>query len=163
MALLKAIPIILFLLVAGLACSNETIDSENINEPELLEYDEALATELGADQYGMRTYVMAFLKAGPKRDQDEEMARKLQAGHMENIRRLAGEGKLVLAGPFLDAGELRGIFLFDVATVEEARELTATDPAIIAGRLEMELHPWYGSAALLRVNDIHSRISATNP
>jgi uncharacterized protein YciI len=77
---------------------------------------------------------------------------------MENIERMAKEGKLVVAGPFMDEGELRGIYVFNVKTVEEARALTSTDPAIKAGRLSMELHPWYGSAALMEVNDLHNRI-----
>lgn len=126
-------------------------------------FDEELANELGADDYGMRQYVMAFLKVGPNRDQDSTRAAELQQAHMENIRRMAEEGDLVLAGPFMDGGEVRGIYLFDVRTVEEARELTETDPAVHAGRLEMELHPWYGSAALIKVNEIHGQISKQNP
>jgi uncharacterized protein YciI len=122
-------------------------------------YDQALATRLGADEYGMRRYVMAFLRAGPNRSQNEQAAAELQRAHLDNIHRLASEGKLALAGPFLDDGELRGIYVFNVSTVEEARELTETDPAISAGIFVMELHPWYGSAALLEVNDIGLRIA----
>jgi hypothetical protein len=55
--------------------------------------------------------------------------------------------------------QLRGIYIFDVRTLEEAQALTATDPAIQAGRLEMELHPWYGSAALLKINEWHERLA----
>jgi uncharacterized protein len=121
-------------------------------------YDAALAARLGADDNGMKTYVMAFLKAGPNRDRPREEAVKLQAAHRANINRLAAEGKLVLAGPFADDGPLRGIYIFDVKTVAEAEALTKTDPAIQAGQLVMELHPWYGSAALMTVNDVHSRI-----
>jgi uncharacterized protein YciI len=78
---------------------------------------------------------------------------------MKNIGRMADMGKLILAGPFMDNGEVRGIYVFNVATVEEARELTASDPAIQAGRLVMELHPWYGSAALLLVNGLHNKVA----
>jgi uncharacterized protein YciI len=85
----------------------------------------------------MRQYVMAFLKAGPNRSQDSATAAQLQRAHLDNIFRLADEGKLILAGPFLDKGEIRGIYVFDVKTVEEAAALTATDPAIQAGRLVM--------------------------
>jgi len=126
-------------------------------------YDSALAVRLGADEYGMRSYVMAFLKAGPNRSQDSAEAVALQRAHLANIQRLADEGKLVLAGPFLDSGPTRGIYVFDVATVEEARELTMTDPAVQAGRLEMELHPWYGSAALRALNGIHGRVARMEP
>ncbi|MCR9173323.1 MAG: YciI family protein [bacterium] len=122
-------------------------------------FDSLYAQELGADDYGMRSYVMAFLKAGPNRSQSPEEAKELQAAHMANIGRLADEGKLVLAGPFLDDGELRGIYIFAVESIEEAEALTATDPAIQAGSLVMELHPWYGSAAVMEVSEIHDKIS----
>jgi uncharacterized protein YciI len=121
-------------------------------------YDAALAARLKADDLGMRMYVMALLKAGPNRQRPPEEAQKLQAAHRANINRLAAEGKLVLAGPFADDGLLRGIYIFDVPTVAEAEALTRTDPAIQAGQLAMELHPWYGSAALMMVNEVHQTI-----
>jgi uncharacterized protein YciI len=126
-------------------------------------YDAALARKLKADEYGMKIYVMAFLKAGPNRDRSREEAQKLQAAHRANINRLAAEGKLVVAGPFEDNGPIRGIYVFDVATVAEAEALAKTDPAIQAGSLTMELHPWYASAALMTVNDVHARIEAKRP
>jgi len=122
--------------------------------------DTALVRALHADEYGMKKYVVAFLKKGPKRDQDSATAASLQAAHMANIGRMAKEGTLVLAGPFLDDGDLRGIYIFNVETIEEAKALTETDPAIKAGRLSMELHPWYGSAAVQKVNEIHNRIQS---
>lgn len=124
------------------------------------EYDQALAAELGADDYGMKMYVMALLKAGPNRPDDPEAAKQLQAAHMANIKRLAEAGKLVLAGPYgaNDSG-LKGIYVFDVTTVEEAQALTETDPAIQAGSLVMELIPWYGTAALMQVNDLSKKLA----
>lgn len=126
-------------------------------------YDAALARKLKADEYGMRTYVMAFLKAGPNRNRSPEEAQKLQRAHMDNINRMAAEGKLVIAGPFADNGPIRGIYIFDVPTVKEAEALTQSDPAIQAGSLAMELHPWYGSAALMMVNEVHERIQQKKP
>jgi uncharacterized protein YciI len=126
-------------------------------------FDAALAQKLGADKMGMKKYVMAFLKRGPNRPTDPAEAKKLQAGHMANIGRMAKEGKLILAGPFLDNGELRGIYIFNVESVAEAEALTKTDPAIQAGSLVMELHPWYGSAAVQEVNAIHEKIAKQNP
>ena len=121
-------------------------------------YDAALAARLKADDNGMKTYVMALLKAGPNRNRPREEAQKLQAAHRANINRLAAAGKLVLAGPFADDGELRGIYVFDVATVPEAEALTKTDPAIQAGQLVMELHPWYATAGLMTIPELHSRL-----
>ncbi len=125
-------------------------------------YDAALAQRLGGDEFGMKAYVVAFLKAGPNRDQSPEEAKALMAGHLANIERMANEGSLVLAGPFLDDGAYAGIYVFAVKTIEEAAALTATDPAIQAGRLEMELHPWYGSAALGELTPLHRRIQRTS-
>ena len=121
-------------------------------------YDSVLAAHLHADKIGMQQYVMAFLKKGPNRTQDSLTAAQIQKGHMDNINRMAKEGKLVLAGPFMDDGDLRGIYVFNVKTVEEARALTETDPAIQSGRLVMELHPWYGSAVLPLITPLHERV-----
>lgn len=122
-------------------------------------YDAQLAAELGADEYGMKRYVIAFLKRGPNQNQDSVEVARLQRAHLDNIGKLAEARKLVVAGPFMDDTELRGIYIFDVETVEEARKLTETDPAIKAGRLVMELHEWYGSASLIRTAEIHKTIS----
>jgi len=148
----------IFLYTAGGAPMTAYADSDK-----RVEFDADLAAELGADDYGMRRYVMAFLKSGPNRPEDPEEAQALQRAHLDNIRRMAEEGKLVLAGPFMDDGEIRGIYVFAADSVEEAEALTATDPAVKAGSLVMELHPWYGSAALMKVNDIHASIAKASP
>jgi uncharacterized protein YciI len=121
-------------------------------------YDAARARRLGADEHGMHKYVIALLKKGPNRTQPPDEAKRLMQAHLANIGRLADEGSLVVAGPFLDDGPLSGIYIFKVDTVEAARALTETDPAIKAGRLEMELHPWYGSAALQELNGLHKQL-----
>ena len=81
---------------------------------------------------------------------------------MDNINKLTEEGKLVLAGPFSDNSDLRGIYIFDVENIEKARQLTETDPAIQAGSFRMGLHPWYGSAAVMQINEIHNGIAKIN-
>ncbi len=118
--------------------------------------------DYGADEYGIKKYVIAFLKEGPNRDISKEEAIKLQTAHLKNIEKLAEEKKLVVAGPFLDRGELKGIYIFNVTTIEEAKQLTNTDPAIQSGSLVMELKEWYSSAALMSVNDIHNILSSKN-
>ncbi|RMF59108.1 MAG: hypothetical protein D6748_07195 [Calditrichaeota bacterium] len=158
--MVRAVLMIFMLMLAG--CGNQPAP-ESGDQESSAQYDAALATRLGADDYGMHRYVMALLKAGPNRDQDSTEAAKLQRAHLDNIQRLADEGKLVLAGPFLDDGELRGIYVFDVPTVEEARKLTESDPAIQAGRLVMELHPWYSSAAIMQIPEVHKKISRKHP
>ena len=73
--------------------------------------------------------------------------------------KMADEGKLVLGGPYMDNFEIKGIYIFAVETIEEAEELTKTDPAVKAGRLIMELHPWFGSAAVMKIYELHKQIS----
>lgn len=94
-------------------------------------------------KYEMKTYFLVLLKKGPMRNQhDSTTIQKIQAAHLANIDRLAQEGKIDLAGPCLHDGDLRGIFVFNVASYEEAKALCDTDPAIKAGRLVAEIFPW---------------------
>jgi uncharacterized protein YciI len=88
-------------------------------------------------------YIFGILVRGPKWTKEETAeTKKIQEGHLANINRLAEAGKLLLAGPFEDGGDRRGVFIFKVGSVEEAQVLTDTDPAVIAGRLKIELHRW---------------------
>ena len=122
-------------------------------------YDSIKALDYGADAYGMKKYVMAFLKRGSNQSLDSAKSTELQKAHLANIVRMAEEGKLVLAGPFFGNDEIRGIYIFNVENIDEAKKLIETDPAIKAGSLEIELKEWYGSAALQAVNDIHKTIA----
>ena len=91
----------------------------------------------------MVTTYLAFLVRGEKWTPEKTpQTEEIQKGHMANINRLAEMKKLVVAGPFGDDGTLRGIFVFRVDSMEEARNLTLTDPAVQAGRLALDLHPW---------------------
>lgn len=95
-----------------------------------------------ADMSQMKTYYLVLLKKGPNRSHDSVTAAGIQAGHMAHINKMAEDGKLVMAGPCLDNGDLRGIFVFNVADINEAKALTEADPAVKSGRLIMEIHPW---------------------
>jgi uncharacterized protein len=72
----------------------------------------------------------------------KEKSEEIQAGHMANMKRLHGEGKLLMAGPFMDDTPLRGIFVFKANNADEVKGWIATDPAIMAGRLAGDVHPW---------------------
>ncbi len=166
---MKKLFILSFALLLFVSCNSvstketEVSDKDSVSmetkTSESFAFDAELANKYGADEYGMKKYVMAYLKKGPNRDQDSATRAQLQRAHLDNIIKMAEEGKLVLAGPFLDDNDIRGIYIFNVETVEEAEVLTNTDPAIQAGSLVMELHPWYGSAALIAINDLHKKIS----
>jgi uncharacterized protein YciI len=129
-------------------------------------YDAELAKRLGGDDMGMKSYVVAILKTGPNDATITDKAKRdeLFKGHFGMINRLAKEGKLVMAGPFNDDKRIyRGLYVFNVATIEEATKLTETDPSIKAGIFQPEFIKWYGSAGLMMMNEIYEKISKTKP
>jgi uncharacterized protein len=122
-------------------------------------FDEKLAKSLNADERGMKKYVFCLLKTGSNTTATKEETQKLFEGHMNNIGRLAKEGKLVVAGPFMkNDWNYRGIYIFNASTIEEAKEFVASDPAVQSNLLEAELTLWYGSAALQETLKIHEKI-----
>jgi len=93
----------------------------------------------------MDRYYIGFLRRGPKwTAESTPETQQIQAAHMAHIGQMAGSGKLVGAGPFSDGGQLRGVFIFKVASLEEAKALAEADPAVKAGRLAVDLHSWTG-------------------
>ncbi len=127
-------------------------------------FNKKMADSLGADEFGMKEYVFVLIKTGEKIEKDKAKLNALFVGHMANINRLADLGKLSLAGPFLKNDKnYRGLFILDVNTIEEAREILQTDPVIKAGIFNVELTKWYGSAALSEVLKIHKKVAKSNP
>lgn len=122
-------------------------------------YDAETARRLGADQRGMRSYVLVILKTGPNKVAAGKERDEMFAGHFANIARLSAEGKLAAAGPFDGTDGWRGLFIFAVKDIEDAKQLTATDPVIIKGEMVAEYHKWYGSAAMMEVGRIHETLS----
>jgi uncharacterized protein YciI len=100
-------------------------------------------------QYEMTHYVVGFFHRGPNWTAEETAeTRRIQEGHLANFGKLAEAGKLIVAGPFGDHGDLRGMLVFKLASVEEARALMDADPALKTGRLTLDLHPWFAAAGL---------------
>lgn len=91
----------------------------------------------------MKEYYFVLLTKGENRTQDSATAAQIQSAHIANIDRLANEGKLSIAGPFGDDGDWRGIFILNATSIEQAKQWCETDPAIQAGRLKYEIHPWW--------------------
>ena len=97
---------------------------------------------------GMDEYSIAFLKKGPKRDgaaQDE--AAKIMAGHLAHIREMGKSGKLAIAGPFVEDGDIRGVFIFRVS-LEEAKKLASNDPGVKAGYFDVDVQTWWAEKGL---------------
>ena len=142
------------LLAALVACSSAALAAD------AGAYDPDLAKRLGADERGMRSYVLCILKTGPRDAEIKGDERtKIFEGHFANIGRLADEGKLAVAGPFgKNERAYRGLYIFAVSTIEEAEALVQLDPAVKAGIFVPELTPWYASAGMMAVNETHKRI-----
>ncbi|HVF30606.1 MAG TPA: YciI family protein [Pyrinomonadaceae bacterium] len=148
----------LIVLCAATACAQTAEPATN------KKFDAELAKKVGADKNGMRKYVLALLKTGPKDAEIQGDARKaLFKGHFDNMNKLAAEGKLAVAGPFNDPErKYRGLFILAVETVSEAKALAETDPTVKAGVLVVEYVPWFGSAALMLNNEFHEKVAKEN-
>lgn len=146
---IKWISLLCFLLVAGTAKAQKTNPA----------FDEKLADSLGADEYGMKRYVLVILKTGTAAIKEKAVVDSLFRGHMENIGRLVAAHKLIVAGPMAkNDHSYRGIFILDVRTIEEAKAFVETDPAIRANLLAADLYSWYGSAALPLYLPYHDKV-----
>jgi uncharacterized protein YciI len=112
-------------------------------------YDAELAKQVGADDYGMKMYVLVILKTGTNTSETKAKTDSLFAGHMANMGKLVKENKLIVAGPLgKNDKNYRGIFILNTKSIEEAKAILATDPAVNAKLLDAEIMNWYGSAAL---------------
>lgn len=93
----------------------------------------------------MQKYFMAFLKKGPNRAQPEDEANKLQAAHMAHLGKMYELGYADISGPFEDDSDISGITIYNVPTLKMADSLANADPMVKAGRLVIEIHPWWAA------------------
>ncbi len=123
-------------------------------------YDAALAQRTGANENGMRGYVLVILKSSdtplPKGEARDAMFR----GHFANMKRLAEAGVLMVAGPLDGQQGRRGIFILAVPDIDTAKTHVATDPVIAQGEMVAEYHRFYSSAALMLVPELAPKLAA---
>jgi uncharacterized protein YciI len=161
----RSVAALILIGLLGIARAAETPAPETAIEPEgtaiaapAPAYDPALAERTGADERGMRPYVLVILKSSatpvPKGEARDAMFR----GHFANMERLAAAGKLVLAGPLDGVDGWRGLFVLAVDDIEAARALVATDPVVAEGEMVPEFHKYYGTAALMLINELHAKL-----
>lgn len=93
----------------------------------------------------MQQYFIAFLKRGKNRDQNEDEANTLQEAHLAHLGKMYELGYADISGPFGDDGDIRGITIYNVPTLAIADSLANADPMVKAGRLEIEIHPWWAA------------------
>jgi uncharacterized protein YciI len=109
-----------------------------------ISFDTAAQNKLSDEYPELKQYYFVMLTKGPNSEKIDSLElEKIQAGHMANIQKMADDGKLKIAGPFGDDGNWRGIFIFEASNEDEVKSLLKNDPAIQAGRLSFEIHPWW--------------------
>lgn len=128
-------------------------------------FSQKLADSLKADKYGMKPYFIVMLTTGKTKIEDKTKMSELMRGHLNNIGKLAKEGKITVAGPFLEKNErdYRGMFIFNTDSKETAESWLKTDPAVEAGVFSYEIFKWYGSAALPMYLQYHDKVAKENP
>ncbi len=94
--------------------------------------------------------VFGFLMRGTNTGQSPADAKSIQQGHLAYMDELHKQGKLVAAGPFADSSEYRGLVIYRVKDVDEAKRLAAGDPAVKAGRLRIDARPWMTFKGILK-------------
>lgn len=142
------------LLIASAFCSQAQ---------EKAKYDEALAKKLGADNYGMKMYVLVILKTGSNTTTTKAQTDSLFKGHMSNMEVLSKANRLIVAGPMgKNDKQYRGIFILNTKSIDEAKTWLATDPAVNAKLLDAELYNWYGSAALAEYLPYHDKVQKSS-
>jgi uncharacterized protein len=98
----------------------------------------------------MTTYYFGMLMRGPRWSPEPTPEREeLQKQHLGHMTKMHKEGRLLIAGPLVDDGAIRGLVVYKAASIEEARAFAEADPAIQAGRLKVELHPWMVQKGIL--------------
>lgn len=157
---------LIFVSILLLSCNNEAKKSNvsnkdvskeiikpNLKKPSIAQVKKDLETkgfkifdyvdETTKDTIIMQQYFIAFLKRGKNREQNEEESKRLQAAHLAHLGKMYELGYADISGPFGDDGEIRGITIYNVPNIEMADSLAHSDPMVKAGRLEIEIHPWW--------------------
>jgi uncharacterized protein YciI len=93
----------------------------------------------------MQEYYMAFLNQGPNRSQSKEVLDSLQKLHLAHLGKMYEQGFADISGPFGDDGDIRGITIYNVPSQRMADSLANLDPMVKAGRLQIEMHPWWAA------------------
>jgi uncharacterized protein YciI len=154
---MKKLILIIFVLVA--ACksevNNNVVAESDTVKPSTQELKEKLidkgfqifdyVDEKTQDTVLMQQYFIAFLKRGPNRSQPKEVADSLQSLHLAHLGKMYDLGYADISGPFGDDGDIRGITIYNVPTLQVADSLANADPMVKSGRLVIEIHPWWAA------------------
>ncbi len=98
-------------------------------------------------------YQFVLLRSSPNRPElDDDAAELLQRQHLGHLAAMKAAGHLEVAGP-LDAQpdvSWRGLAIYAVGSLAEARRLAELDPAVRAGALEVDVMTWMTAKGAVR-------------
>lgn len=96
--------------------------------------------------YHMKQYWFVLYTKGTDTTRlDSATSTALLKAHLEHQDQQGKRGLIVMAGPFGDKGDRRGLLLYDCETREEVEGYLLQDPFVKRGKLAYEIHPWYGA------------------
>ncbi|GGG38040.1 hypothetical protein GCM10011414_04220 [Croceivirga lutea] len=152
---LKIVPLILIFLLFSCQDKVENPVEEVVSEKSTAQIKQELVSkgfevfdyvdEASKDTVLMQQYFIAFLKRGANRSQNKETADSLQVLHLAHLGKMYELGYADISGPFGDNGDIRGITIYNVPTQKMADSLANADPMVKAGRLAIEIHPWWAA------------------
>jgi uncharacterized protein YciI len=84
---------------------------------------------------------------------EPQAAERMQRQHLGHLEAMRAAGHLLIAGPLLNQPDprLRGICIYRTGSVPAALALASSDPAVLAGQLEVEAMTWYTRAGALAI------------
>jgi len=156
---MKTITILAIVLFVFYSCQTSTTKQVKQDSTSENRTDSTLIRSTGADEYGMRQYILVLLKEDKARRPDSAEMARIESGHLKYLKHLMDDRKILVLGPILEDNPIAGICIYDCKTVDEAKKLAASDPAVQSGELVVEAHPWYGTAALMKIPEIHQKIA----
>jgi uncharacterized protein YciI len=91
----------------------------------------------------MQQYFMVFFKQGPVRVQNEEETEFLNQQHLEHLEDMKLKGFTAILADFPESEVIKTLAVFNVPNIKTVDSLTQLDPMVKAGRLALEIHPWW--------------------
>ena len=101
------------------------------------------------EKFEMKEYYLVFLKEGSHRNQDSATAADIQSRHLEYLTKMYDDDKMSICGPLMDENDIKGMCVYHVGSIDEAKRLAEDDPAVKSGRLIVEVHPWYSAKGMI--------------
>ncbi len=159
METIKKTGIILCVILMFISCENQKKEPKDVVKTELKKSVDQIKEKLLADGFQifdyidektgntilMQQYYIAFLKKGPNRSQSEEETSSLQKQHLAHLGKMYELGYADISGPFDDDSDISGITIYNTPTLKLADSLANSDPMVKAGRLVIEMHPWWAA------------------